>query len=47
MHTQLRKFLSLLVIGGMAFLIAGSTAKAGTFDPSISTLATALVACRR
>ncbi len=42
MHTQLRKFLSLLVIGGMAFLIAGSTAKAGTFVPEISTLATAL-----
>ena len=42
MHTQLRKLLSLLVTGGMAFLVAGSTAKAGTFHPEISTLATAL-----
>ena len=39
MHKLLRKLLAVLVVGGLASFVAGSTAKAGTFDPDISTMA--------
>ena len=39
---MLRKLLTVLVVGGLASFVAGSTAKAGTFDPAISTLAIGL-----
>ena len=42
MHTQLRKLLSVMAVGALALSVAGTSAQAGTFDPGISTLATAL-----
>ena len=38
MRKLLRKLLVVLVVGGLASVVAGSAAKAGTFDPNISTL---------
>jgi hypothetical protein len=42
MHQLLRKLCTLLVVGALAFMAAGSTASAGTFDPDISTIQGAL-----
>jgi hypothetical protein len=42
MRQLLRKLSTLLVVAAVAFLVAGSTANAGTFDPDISTMASQL-----